>query len=118
MTKTRFGIMYQKSEIILLPFPFTDFSSSKKRPVLLLTKPNLQGDFLAAQITSQSGYDFSLLLEQDDLILGTLPKTSFIRYDKLVTLNKSLIVHRIGQLSDSSFLRVKQAICLNFGCLF
>ncbi len=109
--------MYQKSEIVLLPYPFTDLSSSKKRPVLLLTKPNFQGDFLAVQITSQSGYDLSMILEQDDLVMGDLPKTSFIRYDKLVTLNKLLIVHRIGRLSDTAFLSVKQAICLNFGCL-
>jgi mRNA interferase MazF len=49
--------MYQPSEVVLLPFPFTDLSASKKRPVLILKKPNFQGDFLAVQITSQSGYE-------------------------------------------------------------
>ena len=45
-------------------------------------RANFQGDFLAVQITSQSGYDLSMILEQDDLVMGDLPKTSFIRYDK------------------------------------
>ena len=65
-------MMYQPSEVVLLPFPFTDLSASKKRPVLILKKPNFQGDFLAVQITSQSGYENALVLHQDDFILGFL----------------------------------------------
>ena len=45
--------MPQPSEIVLLPFPFSDLSSTKLRPVLVLLASNLQGDFLAAQVTSQ-----------------------------------------------------------------
>jgi mRNA interferase MazF len=39
------------SEIVLLPFPFTDLSATNRRPVLVLKEGNAQGDFLAAQIT-------------------------------------------------------------------
>ena len=108
--------MYQPSDIVLLPFPFTDLSASKKRPVLILKEPNFQGDFLAVPITSQSGYENSLGLQQDDFILGTLPKISYVRPDKLVTLNKSLVIQRIGKLSDSAFARIHHAVCLNINC--
>ena len=108
--------MYQPSEVVLLPFPFTDLSASKKRPVLILKKPNFQGDFLAVQITSQSGFDNALMLQQDDFVLGLLPKKSFVRPDKLITLNESLVVQRIGQLSELAFSRIHCAVCLNLNC--
>ena len=108
--------MYQSSEVVLLPFPFTDLSASKKRPVLILRKPNFQGDFLAIQITSQPGYENALALHQDDFIFGFLPKKSYVRLDKLVTLNESLVVQRIGQLSAVAFSRIHSAVCLNLDC--
>lgn len=108
--------MYQASDIVLLPFPFSDLSASKKRPVLILKTPNQQGDFLAIQITSQPGFDNALVLQQQDFALGLLPKISFVRPDKLVTLNTSLIVQRMGKLSDSAFARILHAICLTMDC--
>ena len=50
------GTMPLPSEIVLLPIPFTDLSASKRRPVLVLKAGNARGDFLAAQITSQTQY--------------------------------------------------------------
>lgn len=45
---------YKKWDIILVPFPFTNLSSSKKRPALILSPEqyNLMGDILIAFITS------------------------------------------------------------------
>ena len=109
--------MYQRSDVVLLPFPFTDLSANKKRPVLILKAPTMQGDFLAVQITSQSGYEYALALQQDDFILGLLPKKSYIRPDKLITLNESLVVQRIGKLSDVAFSRIHHAVCLTLNCI-
>ena len=54
------------SEIVLLPFPFTDLSATKRRPVLVLKAGNAQGDFLAVQITSQLGYRPAVRLIAED----------------------------------------------------
>lgn len=94
--------MYQKSDIVVIPYPFTDLSSNILRPVLMLSKPNSQGDFLAVQITSKSGYDQAEEIQASDLILGQLPKVSYVRPDKLVTLNHALVKKRIGQLSPAA----------------
>lgn len=49
--------MLQPSDVVLLPFPFTDLTSSKKRPVLIVSPVNVQGDFVCLQITSKQGYN-------------------------------------------------------------
>lgn len=108
--------MCQPSDVVLLPFPFSDLSAHKKRPVLILKAANAQGDFLAVQITSQSGYEGALMLEQDDFSIGLLPKKSFVRPDKLVTLNQSLIVQRIGILTDQAFNRIQESVCAYLEC--
>lgn len=104
------------SDVVLLPFPFSDLSAQKKRPVLILKAENRQGDFLAVQITSQAGYEGALVLEQDDFSIGWLPKRSFVRPDKLITLNRSLVVKQVGILTSAAFTRIREGICTHLNC--
>jgi mRNA interferase MazF len=104
------------SEVVLLPFPFTDLSATKRRPVLVLKAANAQGDFLAVQITSQLGYRPAVRLLAEDFELGGLPKESIVRPDKVFTLNKALIVRRVGKLTPSGFERIVEAVCQQVGC--
>jgi mRNA interferase MazF len=108
--------MYQPSDVILLPFPFSDLSAHKKRPVLILKPENFQGDFLAVQITSQPGYENALILDENDFSIGLLPKKSYVRPDKLVTLNRSLVIQRIGILTDAAFARIQEGVCAHLHC--
>ena len=48
--------MPQLGEVVLIPFPYTDLATAKRRPVLVLRAEDSFGDFLAAAITSQSGH--------------------------------------------------------------
>lgn len=43
--------MLKPSDIVQIPFLFSDISHQKRRPVLLLTAPDAFGDFLAAAVT-------------------------------------------------------------------
>jgi mRNA interferase MazF len=104
------------SEIVLLPFPFTDLSATKRRPVLVLKAGNAQGDFLAVQITSQLSYRPAVRLIADDFELGVLRKESIVRPDKVFTLNEALIVRRVGKLTSSGFQRILEAVCQQLGC--
>lgn len=107
---------YQPSDIVLLPFPFSDLSALKRRPVLIVAAPDARGDFLAAQITSQPQTAPALSITANDYSLGTLPKASWVRVDKLFTLNVALIVHRAGQITPAAFARIQQGICYSLGC--
>ncbi len=43
--------MCNPHDLVLIPFPYADLGSSKKRPVLVLTNPDRHGDFIALAVT-------------------------------------------------------------------
>jgi mRNA interferase MazF len=47
---------FVKGDVVVLAFPFSDLSSSKRRPALVIAKAS-EDDLILAQITSQSFYD-------------------------------------------------------------
>ena len=47
--------MFDAGHLILLPLPFSDFTSTKRRPVLLLMAADPQGDVVACPVTSRAG---------------------------------------------------------------
>lgn len=82
---------FVKSDIVIVPFPFSDLSSSKRRPALVLV--NLPGeDIILCQITSQLTKDeFSIPLVENDFDSGSLKQESNIRPNRIFTANKALV---------------------------
>ncbi len=37
----KYGTQYEQGEIIIVPFPFTDLSTIKQRPILIISKNNI-----------------------------------------------------------------------------
>jgi mRNA interferase MazF len=64
--------MFERGELVLVPYPFTDLSASKRRPVLALTAPDVYGDFIGLPITSRPKPEHGLPLVQADMTKGTL----------------------------------------------
>ena len=108
--------MPQSGEVVLIPFPYTDLATTKRRPVLVLRPADIFGDFLAAAVTSQAGHEEAISLSQTDFREGALPKTSYVRTTKLYTLNERIVVHRFGILTPEAFARAQMAICSALGC--
>ena len=58
---------YKRGDIVLVPFPFTDLTSSKKRPALVISPDSFnsqQQDLVVVAITSQ------LTDSKDSVVLG------------------------------------------------
>ena len=97
---------FVKGDIIVISFPFSDLSSSKRRPALVLAR--LQGDdLILCQITSESRLDsYAIRLESSDFSKGKLNVVSMIRPNKLITIDKSLIQYKIGALKHEKLKEV------------
>ena len=104
--------MYKRGEIVLVPVPFCDLSSIKKRPVLVIsnTTHNLTSpDMVVVAITSNL-VQIGIVIEQSDLTSGVLPKKSLIRCEKIYTLEQSIIIKRFGVLYDDVLQKVANEI--------
>lgn len=92
--------MYKQGDILLIPIPFTDLTSSKKRPVLVLSNDdynNKTEDIIVAAITSNlAEKDYIVMLSGNDLEQGTLKADSCIRVDKIYTLSQNIVISKFG----------------------
>jgi len=99
--------MYKQREIVLVPFPYSDLSSFKRRPVLIISNNTYNANFpdiLVAVITSNLFKDkYSVSLINDDLEMGLLPEPSIIKCHKLFTIEQSQILKRFSILNEEKF---------------
>ena len=70
---------FVRGDVIVLNFPFSDFTGVKRRPALVLS--DLEGnDIILCQITSQSKTDkYSVRLEKNDFADGKLTTVSVVQ---------------------------------------
>ncbi|MDP2115401.1 MAG: type II toxin-antitoxin system PemK/MazF family toxin [Bacteroidota bacterium] len=89
-----------KGDIVLIPFPFSDLSGAKNRPAIILIETD--DDVTVAFITTQLKWEsqFDVLLQPSDF--NGLKKVSLIRLNKLATIDKELVVGRLGSLEEPS----------------
>lgn len=98
-------------DLVLIPFPFSDLQSSKKRPVLVLTPPDRHADFIGLAITSVVQQNAALQIGPANLAQGTLPKPCWIRFDKVFTLSESSIIKTFGTVTPQTAQAVLQGLC-------
>lgn len=108
-------MIFDRGALLLVPFPFTDLSGTKRRPVLALTRPDAYGDFVALPVTSRPYHVNALTIAESDLAGASLPVTSWIRTDRVVTLNANLVVRSIAQLTEPAVRTAVQALCSQLG---
>ena len=98
------------ASVVVISFPFSDLSSSRLRPAVVLADSG-RGDWVLCQVTSNSYADASAIqLEDEDFDSGSLHLTSYARPGKIFTANKSLMVTQVGKLKDDSFRKVADAV--------
>ena len=105
---------FVKGDVVVLPFPFSDLSDSKNRPCLVVAK--LSGiDIIICQITSQSREDQDAIsLKQKDFQKGNLNIDSWIRPNKLLTVENSMVKYKLGKVKPEKIKQVEEQLCKIF----
>ena len=99
-----------RGKVVLVPFPFSDLSSSKVRPSLVLAHAG-GDDWLLCQITSSAYADpHAVQINETDFIQGSLHRSSFIRPGKIFTASQSLMVGEAGAIRDEVHQTITQKV--------
>lgn len=100
---------YSKNDIILVRYPFSNLSSSKVRPAIVVSAPHVSQDIMIVPLTSKT----ASLLEGEFVLAewstAGLNVTTAVKRG-LYTVHESLVVTTIGQLADSDAERLDQSL--------
>lgn len=92
--------MYKKGTIVLTPFPFTDLSSSKVRPAVIVSKGVICEDVVVAFITTNIKSRDKLKVALKPTNINGLKQPSKVVCSKLATLEKKIVLGELGVISE------------------
>ena len=103
-----------QGEIVLVPVPFIDLTSSRRRPVIVLSNNVYQAtaaDFVCVALTSNLKQElYSFEITSAGLAEGSLQRPSQVRADKIYTLSQGIVVARFGRVSAAVLDRIRQEL--------
>ncbi len=104
-------MIFSQREIVLVPFPFSDLSTYKRRPVLIISNNDYNAkhsDVVVLAITSKLYQDeYSVEIDDNSLDFGILPEKSVIKIAKIFSISKNSILKKFSILSVDTFKEVE-----------
>lgn len=102
---------FKQGDIVLIPYPYTDLSSVKKRPVIILSRDTINRDsYIVAKITSVLRSDgFSFQIQNTDLD-NPIPKQSEVRTNEIFTAHKSLIIKKFCTMKRIALIALTERV--------
>ena len=103
-----------QKEVVLLPYPFSNFEGMKVRPALVVSNESFNkksADCIMVPLTTViKDEPYSIIIDNADMDSGELVKQSRIRADKIFSVEKNLVTMKIGIIKDKTFDKVKAEI--------
>lgn len=111
---------YEPFDVVVVPFPFTDSSRTKRRPALVMSQKTNFGAVIEhsilAIITSEKNEPWPLDVAIKNRKQSGLTAPSVVRM-KLFTLDNRFILRKIGHLTKSDQMQVKESLTKIFDYL-
>ena len=115
----QFSIMLKRGDIVLVPFPFSDLTGKKVRPAVIISVKNnidVSVAFVSSVIPAKlSDFDFLLPTSNPDFSITGLKKTSVFKMNKVLTLDRSKILRRLGRVTPSISKQIDAKLKSAFG---
>ena len=108
--------MINAGHVSLIRFPLTDGNVGKFRPVLILKQlPGNYNDWLVCMVTTKTqqfifNFDDTIDENDSDFELSGLKKSSIIRISRLAVVDGSILIGRIGSVSDIRLSKIYDRI--------
>jgi mRNA interferase MazF len=102
-----------KGKIVLVPFPFTDLTTAKLRPALVIYEgeKDVVMAFISSKIPSElSEVDILITKDHTSFRKAGLKVDSVIKLDKIATVLKDLIVGELGEVDEKLKQEVNQKL--------
>jgi mRNA interferase MazF len=108
-----------KGDIVLTQFPFTDLSQTKLRPAVILwvdlAKDEITLCFISSQnVNNLTSEEFAILDSDADFTATGLRISSKVRVTRIATLNRLLVVRRLGQLTTKHVQKLNEIMIQAF----
>ncbi|HSB04002.1 MAG TPA: type II toxin-antitoxin system PemK/MazF family toxin [Thermodesulfobacteriota bacterium] len=101
---------FVKGDVVVIPFPFSDLSQSKRRPALIIA-PLEGNDTILCQITSKTIKDtYAISIDDMDFASGSLRQPGNIRPNRLFTADSHIILYRLGSIKKEKLLQVVEKL--------
>jgi mRNA interferase MazF len=104
--------MPEQGDIVLVPVPFTDLSSQKRRPVIVLYGDAYNRSshhvIVVAMTSNPTSVPHSFRITSNDLTEGMLNRPGTVRCDKVYTLAKAIVVKKFGKVSTAIVSKIRQ----------
>lgn len=97
-------------DVVEVPFPFTDLSSSKKRPAVVLADVGMNDWVLCELTSSRRSLPGDVPVTNNDMQSGRLDRNSWARVSRLHTLSARLFVRHFGRLTDAKQSEIAAAV--------
>jgi mRNA interferase MazF len=108
---------FERFDVVIVPFPFTDKAQTKRRPALVLSQRTFghkAGHSVMAMITSANNPPWPLDVAIADLDAAGLPAASMVRM-KLFTLDHRFVLAKRGKLANRDRKAVATALATLLG---
>lgn len=102
---------FNQGDIVLIPYPYTDLSNTKKRPVVIISKDTInKQNFIVSKITSVIRNDQFTFSIKDTDTETKLRFKSEVRTNEIFTVHKSLIIMNITSFEKEPLKQLTEKI--------